>query len=78
MASRDCRRDRGGRGSAPSWLNAGRNGDAAEPRRYTDHLGVVQGAETVAYTRTWGGASMTGTWIITHGLDGACITDSGD
>jgi hypothetical protein len=41
-------------------------------------FGVVQGAETVAYSGTWSGASMSGTWTITHGSGGACTTDNGD
>jgi hypothetical protein len=41
-------------------------------------FGVVQGAETVSYTGTWSGASMSGTWVISQGSGGACTTDSGD
>lgn len=44
----------------------------------TISFGAVKGAETVAYTGTWAGASMSGTWMITHGSGGACTTNSGD
>jgi hypothetical protein len=40
-------------------------------------FGAVKGAETVTYTGTWAGATMDGTWVVSHPSGGQCAVDSG-